>query len=440
MLESAVVTINCRTLSVALVGMIIAISVSRSPLLSTAYAQAKPGVSPADITVVPYAYKGQNYEIRLYKGELMMVSKDSLPVVMYSRGTAHPIGQDANVVAAAEEAVKAYKAGTPSGGGGASPVGTGASQGSGLTVDGVISLVKAGLSDDLIIAKIQKSGQAFDLSTDDMVRLKQAKASDAVIKAMMTAAPAPAVPAVAAPAATGAATAPSPTAGMTPPNAVAENPNMGKLPKESFMGSIGHQTTNALHGKSVIDKLSMRNILPQWDPNRKVSEQYPHIAITVLYAPQGWTDDYHEVLRKKSALVPNCFKLKAVVWLDANRSKPTDEFQWCIEHDMFMSELQPTYLYSMTPSRADYGQTTGINRTDGPQPPETLLPNDRATLDMQAKTNPHGASKDLNLDELSLFAIMFANIRKDLGQTLGSDGDFRVWITSIKKASGPPLF
>ena len=372
-----------------------------------------------------------------------MVSKDSLPVVMYSRGTAHPIGQDANVVAAAEEAVKAYKAGTPSGGGGASPGSTSGASGSGLTVDGVITLVKAGLSDDLIIAKIQKSGQAFDLSTDDMVRLKQAKASDAVIKAMMTAAPAPApaaVPAVATPAATGAATAPSPTAGMTAPNAVAENPNMGKLPKESFMGSIGHQTTNALHGKSVIDKLSMRNILPQWDPNRKVSEQYPHIAITVLYAPQGWTDDYHEVLRKKSALVPNCFKLKAVVWLDANRSKPTDEFQWCIEHDMYMSELQPTYLYSMTPSRADYGQTTGINRTDGPQPPETLLPNDRATLDMQAKTNPHGASKDLNLDELSLFAIMFANIRKDLGQTLGSDGDFRVWITSIKKASGPPLF
>ena len=121
-----------------------------------------------------------------------MVSKDSLPVVMYSRGTAHPIGQDANVVAAAEEAVKAYKAGTPSGRAEVPiPGSTSGASGSGLTVDGVITLVKAGLSDDLIIAKIQKSGQAFDLSTDDMVRLKQAKASDAVIKAMMTAAHAP---------------------------------------------------------------------------------------------------------------------------------------------------------------------------------------------------------------------------------------------------------
>ena len=59
-------------------------------------------------------------------------------------------------------------------------------------MDGVISLVGAGISDDLIIAKIQKSGQTFDLSTDDMVRLKKAGASDAVMKAMMSAAPAPA--------------------------------------------------------------------------------------------------------------------------------------------------------------------------------------------------------------------------------------------------------
>jgi len=112
-----------------------------------------------------------------------------------------------------------------------------------------------------------------------------------------------------------------------------------------------------------------------------------------------------------------------VVWLDAARSKTTDEFEWCIDKDMFMSELQPTYLYSLAATKADHGQTTGVNRTDGPQPPDKLLPNDRATLDMEAKTNPQGASKDLNLDQNSLFAIMFANVRKDLGETLGSDGD-----------------
>lgn len=304
-----------------------------------------------------------------------------------------------------------------------------------LTVDGVISLIDTKISDDLIIAKIRKSGPTFDLSTDDMVRLKKAGASEAVMKAMMSATP-PAAVSVTPIAGPNAAVAPS--VGVAP-NPVAENPNMGKLKKEGFMAAIGHGVTNAMNGKSVIDRLSMRNILPQWDPNKKLSEQYPHIAITVLSAPMGWTDDYRVVLRinNKNKLVQSCFNLKAVVWLDATRSKTTDEFGWCIENDMFMSELQPTYLYSLAATRADYGQTSGVNRTDGPQPPDKLLPNDRATLDMEAKTNPQGASKDLNLDANSLFAIMFANIRKDLGETLGSDGDYRVWITTIKKAAGP---
>jgi len=322
----------------------------------------------------------------------------------------------------------------------AGPPSAGTPSSAGLTVDGVISLIDAGISADLIIAKIQKSGQTFDLSTEDMVRLKKAGASDAVMKAMMSATPAPPTPV-----AVSVAPIAGPNAVVAPsvdvaPNPVAENPNMGKLKKEGFIATIGHGVSNAVNGKSVIDRLSMRNILPQWDPNQKLSGQYPHIAITVLSAPMGWTDDYRVVLRKNNKLLPPCFKLKAVVWLDAARSKTTDEFEWCIDKDMFMSELQPTYLYSLAATRADYGQTTGVNRTDGPQPPDKLLPNDRATLDMEAKTNPQGASKDLNLDGNSLFAIMFANVRKDLGETLGSDGDYRVWITTIKKAAGPPLF
>jgi len=396
-----------------------------------------------DITVVPYVYKGQNFEIRLLRGQLLMVVQNGMPVVMYMRGAVRPISTDPAVVALAEEAAKAYQAGTPSGATGGAISGTapasttaGTAPPAGLTVDGVISLISAGISDDLIIAKIRKSGQMFDLSTDDMVRLKKAGASDAVMKAMMTAAPAPAPPSTAPAAPSDPVAAPS---AAVAPNPVAEDPNMGKLKKEGFMEAIGNGVKNAATGKSVIDRLHMRNILPQWDPNKPLSEQYPHIAITVIYAPMGWTDDYRAVLRKNSALAP-CFKLKAVVWLDATRSKTTDDFQWCTDKDFFLTELQPTYLYSFAATRADYRQTTGINRTDGPQPPDKLLPNDRATLDMEAKTNPRGASKDLNLDSISLFAIMFANVRKDLGETLGSDGDFRVWITTIKKAAGPSLF
>ena len=55
----------------------------------------------------------------------------------------------------------------------------------GLTVDGVIAMGQAGLSEDVIIARLRKEDKAFDLSTDDMIRLKKANLSDAVIKVMM---------------------------------------------------------------------------------------------------------------------------------------------------------------------------------------------------------------------------------------------------------------
>lgn len=396
-----------------------------------------------------FTYNGQSYQIVVLNGQPMQVKLNNQILLMVNNGVVigYP-GLDANLIEGAKGALKAYETangivppGTPPASAAPTPTTrqlAAPNAANSLTVDGVISLIDAGISADLIIGKIQKNGQAFDLSTEDMIRLKKAGASDAVIKAMMSAAPAPAAASAAPVAGPNAAVAPSVDVA---PNPVAENPNMGKLKKEGFMATIGHGVSNALNGKSVIDRLSMRNILPQWDPNQKVSGQYPHIAITVLSAPMGWTDDYRVVLRKNNnnKLIHSCFKLKAVVWLDAARSKTTDEFDWCIDEDMYMSELQPTYLYSLAATRAEYGQTTGVNRTDGPQPPDKLLPNDRATLDMEAKTNPQGASKDLNLDGNSLFAIMFANVRKDLGETLGSDGDYRVWITTIKKAAGPSL-
>lgn len=52
-------------------------------------------------------------------------------------------------------------------------------------VDDVVAMEDAGLSDDLIIAKLRKENTALDLSTDDMIRLKKAKVSDIVIQVML---------------------------------------------------------------------------------------------------------------------------------------------------------------------------------------------------------------------------------------------------------------
>src|SRR5215204_3737642 len=51
--------------------------------------------------------------------------------------------------------------------------------------DEVISLTKAGLSPSIIIGKIRSGNSNFDLSTDSLIKLKQAGVTDDVVAAML---------------------------------------------------------------------------------------------------------------------------------------------------------------------------------------------------------------------------------------------------------------
>jgi len=61
-----------------------------------------------------------------------------------------------------------------------------------LNNDSIIKMVKAGLSDDLIITTINASPATFDTSTDGLIALKSAGVSDKVVAAMVTKSAAPA--------------------------------------------------------------------------------------------------------------------------------------------------------------------------------------------------------------------------------------------------------
>lgn len=56
---------------------------------------------------------------------------------------------------------------------------------SGLSVDDVIKMAKAGLSDDIILEQIQKRNRPFDLSTDQLIALKAAHVSDRIVVALL---------------------------------------------------------------------------------------------------------------------------------------------------------------------------------------------------------------------------------------------------------------
>ena len=80
-----------------------------------------------------------------------------------------------------------------------------------LTNDSVIQMVKAGLPEAVVIAKIKGTASKFDLKTDSLVGLKKAGVSDKVLEAMVSAGSAPAA----------AATTPAPTTAMPAPPAPA---------------------------------------------------------------------------------------------------------------------------------------------------------------------------------------------------------------------------
>lgn len=83
-----------------------------------------------------------------------------------------------------------------------------------LNNDAIIKLVKAGMSDDLIITTINAQPGAFDVSTDGLIALKTGGASDKVVSTIVLKASAALPPAPAAPAPP---PAPAPVAPAPPP-------------------------------------------------------------------------------------------------------------------------------------------------------------------------------------------------------------------------------
>jgi len=100
-----------------------------------------------------------------------------------------------------------------------------------LTVGNILSMAQAGLSDDLILARLRKENQSMDLSTEDLISLKRANVSDRVIRVMMdpnAAISAPPAPIPAAPPAIVAASAPI-VAGLPVMNPSGATPNAGSM-------------------------------------------------------------------------------------------------------------------------------------------------------------------------------------------------------------------
>src|ERR1035437_7322785 len=86
-----------------------------------------------------------------------------------------------------------------------------------LNNDAIIKLVKAGLSDDLIVTTINAQPGNYDTSTDGLIALKTGGASDKVVSAIVLKVSAVPPPAPVAPAPPAPPVAPAPPAPPVPP-------------------------------------------------------------------------------------------------------------------------------------------------------------------------------------------------------------------------------
>ncbi len=102
--------------------------------------------------------------------------------------------------------------------------------------DAIVKLVKAGLSDDVIVATINSSAGSYDTSADALVNLKTSGVDDKVIKAILakTTPPPPAVHSPAEPA------APAPASASAPASSGADTATVHIYRYKQYEGSALH--------------------------------------------------------------------------------------------------------------------------------------------------------------------------------------------------------
>lgn len=179
-------------------------------------------------------------------------------------------------------------------------------------------------------------------------------------------------------------------------------------------------------GSSGFEAAGLKDIMPQYDDAKPLSQQFPHVALTILRAPPNWmgTAMQNNPLTGGFSNIRGCWTLTAVVWSSETVSKKVGPVDWCGPRDV---HITPGPQAGMGLLRmGDRSYSTGIRRTDGPRPPSTLFPEDRHDY-------KNGFVPSIKLSEFtgSALWLMYGNVIYTMGSSLGKWGDYRIWIVSI---------
>jgi hypothetical protein len=200
-----------------------------------------------------------------------------------------------------------------------------------------------------------------------------------------------------------------------------------KLEEAGKLTIVGYAST-----QKAIDRVGLRNILPQYDEDQPITNQFPRVAITIIDSPPDWAITFP----RPRGWNFGCWKLTATVWESNTKSRKVPEFQLCLPQD---GSDEVAFGASATwPVRAekDIPNLTGLKRTDGPRPPATVIPMDRATDERALARQGHqwqrAAAARLYYE--TPLGSLIGILRYQMGaRDAGSEShDMRVWIVEIK--------
>jgi hypothetical protein len=118
-----------------------------------------------------------------------------------------------------------------------------------LTLDDVLKLVHAGVSEEIIVARVKRFNKPFDLNSDEILELKKAGVSDAIIKCLLD----PALPYAPPP--------PPPATEVKPPGAPPpppKDPLTLKVPPEPGI----YRLAKAAPGEETFERLEIKPVIP----------------------------------------------------------------------------------------------------------------------------------------------------------------------------------
>ncbi len=112
-------------------------------------------------------------------------------------------------------------------------------------------------------------------------------------------------------------------------------------------------------------------------------------------------------------------------------------FDWCSPRDLEVEPMIGGMTHAILNSSLGLADrhahyTTGMERTEGPRPPNTPMPEDRQTRDLMMTNRSDHATGPLSGSVGSKLGLMFFNLQHGLG-VAGDKPDYRVWIVKISE-------